>query len=101
MRKWQPIATAPVDGSEVYVRRIHEGHLVKEGLAVFDVPVADAPMLQPFEADPLGRPENFVSEERAAQIIESARSTKRWMNPDRVYAFPQPTHWWPESTPLP
>lgn len=92
MSEWKPIDSAPKDGSEVYVRRVFEGRVVKEGLAVFDVPVPTAPMLESIGPDPLGRPVDYASE---ARWIEEAKVNKRWLNPDRGYAFPTPTEWRP------
>lgn len=89
---WQPIGTAPHDGSVVRVKRVYEGRIVKEGEAVFDIPHPAAPMLSSLGPDPLGRYVDYVGEARA---IENAKTAKRWLRPDRMYAFPTPTHWLP------
>lgn len=91
MSAWRPIAEIPpelMDGRQVMVKRVYEGRIVKEGLAAFATPAADAPMCQPIGPDPLGRP--TLLDETA--VVERTKVTKRWMNPDRIYAFPEPTH---------
>lgn len=84
--------TAPKDGSEVYVRRVHNGHLVSEGLAVFGFLAVDAPSRFPIGPDPLGRlsATQYAAEARSR---EEWTATPRWLQPDRRYAFPEPTAW--------
>lgn len=95
VQDWQDIETAPNDGSIVWVKRVYKGGIIKQGEAVFDVPHPDAPMLQPIGADPLGRlsAEDYAREDEQAK---AAAVTKRWLIPDRMYAFPTPTHWRPK-----
>ncbi|RIA37510.1 hypothetical protein DFR49_3395 [Hephaestia caeni] len=92
MTDWRPIDSAPLDGSEVHVKRVHRGRLVAEGKAVWNTPVAAAPMLEPIGPDPLNRPVDYGRELRE---IEAAEVTPRWMKSDRMHAFPSPTHWRP------
>jgi hypothetical protein len=92
MSEWQGIENAPTDGSMAWVKRVYQGHVIAEGWAVFDVPDQRAPMLQPIGPDPLGRPVNTEVEMTG---IEAARVAKRWLHPDRLYAFPTPTHYRP------
>lgn len=99
MGEWKDIESAPKDGSKVWVKRMsptgklyNKTGVVAEGWAVFDVPDARAPMLSPLGPDPLGRPVDYAGELRG---IEEARVTRRWLKPDRMYAFPTPTHWLP------
>lgn len=100
MISWRPIAELPdelKDGREVLVKRVYEGRVVKEGPAVFGFPCAISPMLQPLAPDPLGRVYPGVM---AAEIDEcvNAANTRRWLNADRMHAFPEPTHF-AERTP--
>ena len=91
MSAWQPIETLPEsmkDGRPVMVKRVYKGQLVKEGLAVFAEPHEDAPICRPIDPDPLGR-----GGEEAVDAIRTELLHRRWRNPDRMYAFPDPTHW--------
>jgi len=91
---WRPIEQIPqelLDGREVAVKRVFEGRVVKEGLAVFDFLHEKAPARQPLGPDPLGR----LSAEDYARETNDTREyvgKKRWLNPGRMYAFPAPTH---------
>lgn len=93
--KWQPIETAPMDGSEVFVRRVHNGRVVSKGWAVFATLHPDAPSLKAPAPDPLGRPEvaAFNAEEEKRRASGAWRDTPKWLLPDRMYLFPEPTHW--------
>ena len=86
MQQWQDIETAPRDGSRVWVKRVYEGRIVKEGWAVYDSLVADAPMRQ------------WTNGGLYAPIPpdHEAADAGRWSNPDRLHRFPTPTHWMPE-----
>lgn len=88
MSDWQDIGTAPRDGSPVWVKRVHEGRVVKEGWAVYGSLSSDAPMRQ-WASGGLNPP--------IAPNHEAA-DAERWSNPDRLYRFPTPTHWHPERT---
>ncbi|MDR6511431.1 hypothetical protein J2792_002303 [Novosphingobium capsulatum] len=82
---WQDIATAPRDGSKVWVRRIYDGRIVKEGWAVWGINSDDAPMRQ--WAD--GGLSGIIMPDHAYA------DTARWLVPDRRYSFPTPTEWLP------
>lgn len=85
--EWQPIESAPRDGSPVWVKRVHEGRVVKEGWAVWGVNSDDAPMRQWGDGglgEPIPPDNDFAD-------------TARWLNPDRRYSFPTPTHWKPDA----
>ena len=89
---WIPIAGIPADlkdGRSVMVRRLYEGRLVKQGYAKFSRPAPESPMCQPLGPDPLGRPVNPVLDQ---VLADQARATARWLNPDQMHAFPEPTH---------
>lgn len=85
MDNWQDIATAPKDGSRVYVRRIHNGRSFKEGWAVWGINSADAPMRQWIGGgfSPPIPPDHTYAD------------TPRWLTEDRRFSFPTPTEWLP------
>jgi len=85
---WQTIETAPLDGQKVWVKRVFEGRMIKEGWAVFGSLASYAPQRQ-WANGGLYPP--------IAPDHQSANQ-RRWSNPDRLYRFPQPTHWSPERT---
>lgn len=89
-QKWQPIAKIPneqKDGRRVWVKRVHERRIVKEGWAVWDVNCAEAPMRQ-WDDGGLDGP--------IPPDTEYA-DTARWLTEDRMYSFPEPTHWLPSK----
>jgi len=90
MSDWQDISTAPTDGSKVYVRRMHEGRLVREGWAVFGPMAADAPMRSPA---PGGLYAPIPADNQYADI-------PGWCTEDRRYHFPTPTEWLPARAAL-
>jgi hypothetical protein len=97
---WQPIETIPeemLDGREVMVKRVYEGKIVKQGMAVFGVCHDSAPQRSPIGADPLGRLTlaDYVRENEASQLFAEQR---KWLRPDRMYSFPTPTHWAQQDT---
>jgi hypothetical protein len=95
-KAWKAIETLPsemMDGRQVHVKRVYKGSLISEGYAVYGTPVPEAPMCQPLGPDPLGR---LYDAAKDMEWAEHSRITPRWMQPDRVYAFPEPTHWRPE-----
>jgi hypothetical protein len=75
---WQPIESAPKDGRKVWVKRVYEGRIVKEGWAVFDVASDDAPIR--------------FSDALIPADHEYA-DTPRWRVEGRRFSFPTPTHW--------
>jgi hypothetical protein len=88
--QWRPIESAPTDGRQVWVKRIFEGRIIKEGWAVFGSLAANAPMRQ-WSDGGLGDPIPPDNE---------AADARRWCNPDRLHRFPTPTHWSPARTAL-
>ncbi len=98
MSDWVDIDEAPHDGTVVRVRRIYEGRVVKDGLAVFDVLHAAAPMRQGLGLDPLGRLSAADYRREAADLARDVHA-KHWLLPDRMYKFPTPTQYLPEASP--
>lgn len=90
--QWMPIESAPKDGSRVWVKRVHEGLIVKEGRAVFGAAHEDAPQRQPLGPDPLNR---LSGEDYAAEAVATKAYAEqaKWLNEDKMYSFPSPTHW--------
>lgn len=84
-REWRPIEEAPKDGSRQWVKRVHDGHLIREGFAVWGVNCADAPMRRELDGG-LGGP---------IPPDHDYADTPRWLTEDRMYSFPTPTHWRP------
>lgn len=94
MGEWQLIESAPTDGRPVWVKRVHDGRVVKEGEAVFDLPHEHAPMRRPIGVDPLGRL-SAADYQREDEERRGFASQRRWLTVDRMYCFPTPTHWRP------
>jgi hypothetical protein len=92
--EWQPIETAPRDGSVVRVKRVYQGRVIAEGDAVFGVAHPAAPQRQSLGPDPLGRLSAADYEAEDAATIAYADKPK-WLKPDRMCSFPEPTHWLP------
>lgn len=63
--EWQPIETAPKCSRRVWVRRIHQCRVVKEGWAIW------------------------------GEHPDPEFEGKRWLNEDGRFSFPTPTHWRP------
>jgi hypothetical protein len=82
---WRSIETAPKDGSLVWVKRVHDGRIVKEGWAVF-APLLDIAPMRQWTAGGLYDP--IPPDHEAADEL-------RWCNADRLHRFPEPTHWCP------
>lgn len=96
MSEWQPIETAPKDGSVVHVRRVAPSGMIFEGPAVWATLYMDAPSRSGMGADPLGRLSgaDYAREEKErAEWVSGAK----WLKPDRLYAFPTPTEWMPKN----
>ena len=80
---WQPIASAPRDGTVVYARRVYDGKLIAEGFAKWGVNSPTAPMRQWSSGGlyPDIPPNNEYAD------------TARWVTHDGRFSFPEPTHW--------
>lgn len=80
---WQPIETAPKDGSIVRVRRVYKGDVIYDGPATWRTIIF--PALPP---DPLGR---------ARLAEEEAYTATGWMRPKGSDTrVPEPTEWMPK-----
>lgn len=85
MRDWQPIDSAPKDGSKAWVRRVYNGNAQEARWAVWGPMASDAPMRSsapgglyaPIPAD------NAYADESG------------WCTEDRRYHVPTPTEWRP------
>lgn len=100
MSEWQSIDSIPdemKDGRIVHVKRVYEGRIVKEGEAVFDLLHANAPSRHGAGIDPLGRltAADYAQEAAASQAWAAS---KKWLLPDRMFAFPTPTHYLPAAS---
>lgn len=84
MTDWQPIETAPKDGSTITVRREFCGSTIYEGPAAWRTV-----HFKGLDPDPLGRPE-------PAWVCRDEIATG-WMHPAGVKdkRVPEPTHWKP------
>jgi hypothetical protein len=80
---WVDISEAP-KGVPVYVKRVYNGKIVKEGMAIFASLGPDAPMRQPVLDNGLWPP--------LPPDHESA-DREGWCNIDRLHRFPSPTHY--------
>lgn len=93
-QEWNDISTAPKDGTVIRLKRVHEGRKIAEGNGVFGHRHEDAPGRLPLDPDPLDRltPGQYRAEEEA-RLRELDQP--RWLTADRMYLFPEPTHWAP------
>lgn len=76
--RWKAIDTALKDGKPIWVKRVHDGRIVYEGLATWRNVKFDA-MHDPISGD------------RFAEAADEIG----WMYPDIDKRVPEPTHWLP------
>lgn len=83
MSDWQPIDTAPKDGSTITVKRVHEGRVIYEGPAAWRT--VHFPAL----------PDDTLGRSRLPE--DEAYDATGWMYPADVQdkRVPEPTHWKP------
>lgn len=81
---WQPIATAPKDGTLCHVKRMYRRALVSEGNAYF----GEVTINYPYIPSVGGAPEFLATSQTYRDV---------WVREGGVYLFPAPTHWSPEA----
>lgn len=82
MNIWQPIDTAPKDGSILHVRRIHEGRVIYEGPAAWRTVHFEALPPHPLDGD----------------VYAPRTPLTWWAYPREDKMVPTPTHWRPAKT---
>lgn len=83
--KWQPIATAPRDGTVVRLKRVFERRKITEGRGYFgDLTIRYGGF------DYLAA----VGDRRHEPVSEKTHIGV-WIHEDRAHLFPTPTHWMP------
>lgn len=92
MSDWRDISSAPLNGTLIELRRIHQGRLIAVGRGFFGPDHPNAPSRTPIEPDPLGRPEII---DRYALVKRA--DVAKWQADDGLYRFPTPTEWRPLS----
>ena len=88
---WQPIKTAPRDGTVVRLRRVFQGELVAEGPGRFAHFHDNAPArsrLLDRRSTTDGTRDIEEHQARMAMVAEP-----RWLVEDGLFLFPEPTHW--------
>ena len=76
---WQPINTAPKDGTICRVRRVHKGSIVMDGRAYFGDLTID-----------------YSVHGIVAGMAEPQHTFNGvWIDEDGLHPFPTPTHWAP------
>jgi hypothetical protein len=90
---WEPIHTAPMDGSAVRLRRVVGDHLVMEGRGKFVFVSSCAVALLPFPPDALGQLTDDIATIERRGTTERTDPQRAWMTADGRYRFPTPTHW--------
>lgn len=73
MSDWQPIESAPKDGTRVRLRRVFQRHVIAEGEGCFgDVTI------------------HYAADDGGPQTFQGV-----WVDGDGCHFFPTPTHWLP------
>lgn len=89
--RWRPISTIPAeyrDGRVVELRRIYEGRLITADVGRWGTRAADAPARKPIWSPSFYPPLEELQAQRDANC-----DRPHWTTEDRMYAFPEPTHW--------
>ena len=74
---WQPIGTAPKDGTICRVKRVHRGVIVRDGRAYFGDMIID-----------------YGVHGVVAGLADPSHTCDGvWIDEDGGHLFPQPTHW--------
>jgi len=84
MTEWQPIETAPKDGTAIRAKRVHDGRVICDGIAAWRT-VHFGELRDPISGEQFAAPEDATG----------------WMCPKGVAdkRFPTPTHWMPLPEP--
>jgi hypothetical protein len=83
MTHWEPIQTAPMDGTILMLKRVHQGKVVTQACGYYGKLSAEAPQRQWQRGNaitPDGPPFENCDE-------------PRWCKEGGLYNFPAPTHW--------
>lgn len=81
-RGWQPIETAPRDGTRMRYKRVIDGQTLFHGVTAWRENVSVPPVFGAY-----------------GEVLWSATAISGWMHPDWPKRTPEPTHWMPLPQP--